>query len=229
MLGDSITTDHISPVGHIAYDSAAGQYLVKQDIEPANFNSYGSRRGNHEVLVRGTFAHPRLKNKLIDKTGGFTLHVPSGEEMDVYSASIKYQQENTPLIILAGKDYGMGSARDWAAKGTYLLGVKAVIAESFERIHRSNLAMMGIVPLQFMPGESCELLNLTGRETYSIMGLNEPLSPRQKVRVEAINPNGSRISFQTVLRLDTRMEVELYLKKGIFQSILDQWEQSLTS
>jgi aconitate hydratase len=229
ILGDSITTDHISPVGHIAYDSAAGQYLVKQDIESANFNSYGSRRGNHEVLVRGTFAHPRLKNKLIDKTGGFTLHVPSGEEMDVYSASIKYQQENTPLIILAGKDYGMGSARDWAAKGTYLLGVKAVIAESFERIHRSNLAMMGIVPLQFMPGESYESLNLNGQETYSIMGLNEPLSPLQKVRVEVTKPNGSRLSFQTVLRLDTRMEVELYVKKGIFQSILGQWEQSLTS
>jgi aconitate hydratase len=229
MLGDSITTDHISPVGHIAYDSAAGQYLVKQDIEPANFNSYGSRRGNHEVLVRGTFAHPRLKNKLIDKTGGFTLHVPSGEEMDVYSASIKYQQENTPLIILAGKDYGMGSARDWAAKGTYLLGVKAVIAESFERIHRSNLAMMGIVPLQFMPGESYESWSLNGQETYSIMGLNESLSPHQKVRVEVTKPNGSRLSFQTVLRLDTRMEVELYVKKGIFQSILGQWEQSLTS
>lgn len=225
MLGDSVTTDHISPVGHIPYESTAGQYLVEQEVEPANFNSYGSRRGNHEVLVRGTFAHPRLKNKLVVKTGGLTLYVPSGEEMDVYSASMIYQQENTPLIIVAGKDYGMGSARDWAAKGTYLLGVKAVIAESFERIHRSNLAMMGIVPLQFMPGENYESMNLTGLETYSIIGLNEPLSPFQKVRVEAIKPDGSRTSFQTVLRLDTRMEIELYLKKGVFQSILDQWEE----
>ncbi|MEH7086820.1 aconitate hydratase AcnA [Neobacillus drentensis] len=225
MLGDSVTTDHISPVGYIPYESTAGQYLVEQDVEPANFNSYGSRRGNHEVLVRGTFAHPRLKNKLVEKTGGLTLYVPSGEEMDVYSASMIYQQENTPLIIIAGKDYGMGSARDWAAKGTYLLGVKAVIAESFERIHRSNLAMMGIVPLQFMPGKNYESMNLTGLETYSIIGLNEPLSPFQKVRVEAIKPDGSRTMFQTVLRLDTRMEIELYLKKGVFQSILDQWEE----
>ncbi|MFJ8070053.1 aconitase family protein [Peribacillus sp. NPDC096447] len=223
-VGDSITTDHISPVGHIPYESTAGQYLVEKDVGLANFNSYGSRRGNHEVLVRGTFAHPRLKNKLIDKTGGFTLHVPSGEEMDVYSAAMSYQRENTPLIILAGKEYGTGSARDWAAKGTYLLGVKAVIAESFERIHRSNLVMMGIVPLQFMPGENYESMNLTGLESYSIIGLDEPLSPFQNVKVEAIKPDGSRTSFQTVLRLDTRMEIELYLKKGVFQSILDQWE-----
>ncbi|KAA9031680.1 aconitate hydratase AcnA [Niallia endozanthoxylica] len=228
MVGDSITTDHISPVGQIPYDSTAGKYLMEQDVELADFNSYGSRRGNYEVLVRGTFAHPRLKNKLVDKTGGYTLYVPSGEEMDVYSASIKYQQENTPLIILAGKDYGMGSARDWAAKGTYLLGVKAVIAESFERIHRSNLAMMGIVPLQFMPGENYESLNLTGLETFSIIGLNEPLSPFQEVMVVATKENGSKTTFQTVLRLDTRMEIELYMKKGIFQSILGQWEKSLT-
>ncbi|MFB5195417.1 aconitate hydratase AcnA [Neobacillus sp. KR4-4] len=223
MLGDSVTTDHISPVGNIPYESTSGQYLIEQDVEPANFNSYGSRRGNHEVLVRGTFAHPRLKNKLVEKTGGTTLYVPSGEEMDVYSASMVYQQENTPLIILAGKDYGMGSARDWAAKGTYLLGVKAVIAESFERIHRSNLVMMGIVPLQFLPGDNYESMNLDGLETYSIIGLNELLSPLQKVGVEAIKPDGSRTLFQTVLRLDTRMEIELYSKKGVFQSILDQW------
>ncbi len=150
--------------------------------------------------------------------------MPSGEEMDVYSAAMSYQRENTPLIILAGKEYGTGSARDWAAKGTYLLGVKAVIAESFERIHRSNLVMMGIVPLQFMPGENYESMNLTGLESYSIIGLDEPLSPFQNVKVEAIKPDGSRTSFQTVLRLDTRMEIELYLKKGVFQSILDQWE-----
>lgn len=224
MVGDSITTDHISPVGHIAYDSSAGRYLVEQGVERADFNSYGSRRGNHEVLVRGTFAHPRLQNKLIEKTGGFTLHVPSGEEMDIYSAAMRYQRDNTPLVILAGKEYGTGSARDWAAKGTYLLGVKVVIAESFERIHRSNLAMMGIVPLQFMRGENYESLNLTGLESFSIIGLNGPLSPLQTVKVEAIKADGSKISFQTVLRLDTQMEIELYLKKGVFQSILGQWE-----
>lgn len=225
MVGDSITTDHISPVGHIPYKSSAGQYLVEQGVEIADFNSYGSRRGNHEVLVRGTFAHLRLQNKLIDKTGGYTLHVPSGEEMDIYSAAMRYQSVNTPLIILAGKEYGTGSARDWAAKGTYLLGVKAVIAESFERIHRSNLAMMGIVPLQFMPGENYESLKLNGLESYSIIGLDEPLSPFQNVKVEAIKSDGSKISFQTVLRLDTRREIELYSKKGVFQSILSQWEE----
>lgn len=225
MVGDSITTDHISPVGQIPYKSTAGQYLVKKGVELVNFNSYGSRRGNHEVLVRGTFAHPRLKNKLIDKAGGYTLHVPSGEEMDIYSAAMSYQRENTPLIIIAGKEYGTGSARDWAAKGTYLLGVKVVIAESFERIHRSNLVMMGIVPLQFMPGENYESFNLTGLESYSIIGLGELHSPFQNVRVEAINPDGARTSFQTVVRLDTRMEIELYSNKGVFQRILDQWEE----
>lgn len=225
MVGDSITTDHISPVGQIPYKSTAGQYLVKKGVELVNFNSYGSRRGNHEVLVRGTFAHPRLKNKLIDKAGGYTLHVPSGEEMDIYSAAMSYQRENTPLIIIAGKEYGTGSARDWAAKGTYLLGVKVVIAESFERIHRSNLVMMGIVPLQFMPGENYESFNLTGLESYSIIGLGELHSPFQNVRVEAINPDGVRTSFQTVVRLDTRMEIELYSNKGVFQRILDQWEE----
>lgn len=223
-VGDSITTDHISPVGHIPYNSSAGQYLMEQGVEHAYFNSYGARRGNHEVLVRGTFAHPRLKNQLIKKTGGFTRHVPSGEEMDIYSAAMRYQQENTPLIILAGKEYGTGSARDWAAKGTYLLGVRAVIAESFERIHRSNLVMMGIVPLQFSPDENAESLNLTGLESYSIIGLDKQLSPFQLVTVEAVKPDGAKTSFQTVLRLDTRMEIELYLKKGVFKSILSQWE-----
>ncbi|MGE7604061.1 aconitate hydratase AcnA [Peribacillus sp. NPDC097675] len=227
MLGDSITTDHISPVGQIPYESAAGQYLVEQGVESVHFNSYGSRRGNHEVLVRGTFAHLSLKNKLIDKIGGYTLHVPSGEQMDIYSAAMSYQRENTSLIILAGKEYGTGSARDWAAKGTCLLGVKAVIAESFERIHRSNLVMMGIVPLQFMPGENYESLKLTGLESYSIIGLGEQLSPFQHVKVEAIRPDGAKSSFQTVLRLDTHMEIELYLKKGIFHSIINQWEEKL--
>lgn len=223
MVGDTITTDHISPVGHIPYKSAAGQYLLEQGVQFADFNSYGSRRGNHEVLVRGTFAHPRLKNKLIDKTGGYTIHIPSGEEMDIFAAAMNYLREKTPLIILAGKEYGMGSARDWAAKGTNLLGVKAVIAESFERIHRNNLVMMGILPLQFMPGENCESLNLSGFESYSIC-LSELLTPLQNVKVEAIDSVGTRISFEAVLRLDTSMELELYLKKGVFQSILDNWE-----
>lgn len=227
-LGDSITTDHISPVGSILPESAAGRYLASKGVAPADFHSYGARRGNHEVLVRGTFAHPRLKNRLVEKTGGYTLHVPSGEVMDIYTAARSYQQEETPLIILAGKDYGMGSARDWAAKGTQLLGVKAVIAESFERIHRSNLAMVGIVPLQFLPGENAQSLNLTGWETFSIIGLNGPLHPRQKLRVEARKANGVKTSFQVILRLDTRMEIEFYRKKGIFQSILKQWEQRLT-
>ncbi|MER1987431.1 MAG: aconitate hydratase AcnA [Solibacillus sp.] len=224
MLGDSITTDHISPVGSIPRNSTAGQYLMEQGVEFTEFNSYGSRRGNYDVLVRGTFAHLRLKNALSNQTGGYTRHLPTGEETDIYTASKRYEVDNTPLIILAGKEYGTGSARDWAAKGTYLLGVKAVIAESFERIHRSNLAMMGVLPLQFMPGENAESLNLTGVESYSVLGLEEPLTPLQQVKVEAVKPDGTKCCFQAILRLDTRREIELYLKKGIFQSILHKWK-----
>lgn len=226
-LGDSITTDHISPVGHIPLNSATGHYLIEQGVNVENFNSYGARRGNYEALVRGTFAHPRLQNQLIEKSGGFTVHFPSGQEMDIYSAANAYKEEQTPLIILAGKEYGTGSARDWAAKGTYLLGVKAVIAESFERIHRSNLAMMGILPLQFMPGENCETFQLTGTESYSILGLDAPLLPHQHMSIEATREDGSTVSFQAILRLDTQLEIELYVKQGIFQSILHKWKERM--
>ena len=223
VLGDSITTDHISPVGRIPKKSPAGDYLVKQGVDPVDFNSYGSRRGNHEVLIRGTFAHPWIKNKLTDKAGWYTLHIPTMEILDIYSAAMKYKQEKTPLIILAGKEYGTGSARDWAAKGTNLLGIKAVIAESFERIHRSNLVMMGVLPLQFMNGESYETLNLNGLETYSVLDLEQQLHPGQNIRVKVEKADGSSIILKTVLRLDTSMEIDIYSRKGIFKSILNQW------
>jgi len=222
MLGDSITTDHISPVGSIPKQSTAGRYLLAQGVEFADFNSYGSRRGNYDVLVRGTFAHLRLKNALSEQTGGYTRYLPTGEEMDIYTAAKTYETDNTPLIILAGKEYGTGSARDWAAKGTYLLGVKAVIAESFERIHRSNLAMMGVLPLQFMSGENAEALQLTGTERYSVLGLEKSLTPQQHVRVEAVKQEGTKIQFQAILRLDTHREIDLYKEKGIFQRILHE-------
>lgn len=222
MLGDSITTDHISPVGSIPKQSTAGRYLLAQGVEFADFNSYGSRRGNYDVLVRGTFAHLRLKNALSEQTGGYTRYLPTGEEMDIYTAAKTYETDNTPLIILAGKEYGTGSARDWAAKGTYLLGVKAVIAESFERIHRSNLAMMGVLPLQFMSGENAEALQLTGTERYSVLGLEKSLTPQQHVRVEAVKQDGTKIQFQAILRLDTHREIDLYKEKGIFQRILHE-------
>ena len=222
MLGDSITTDHISPVGSIPKQSTAGRYLLAQGVEFADFNSYGSRRGNHDVLVRGTFAHLRLKNTLSEQIGGYTRYLPTGEKMDIYTAANIYEADNIPLIILAGKEYGTGSARDWAAKGTYLLGVKAVIAESFERIHRSNLVMMGVLPLQFMPGENTEALQLTGTECYSILGLEKSLTPQQHVHVEAVKQDGVKIQFQVILRLDTRREIELYKEKGIFQRILHE-------
>src|ERR687886_2934882 len=173
VLGDSVTTDHISPAGAIRPDSPAGQYLIEHGVERRDFNSYGSRRGNHEVMVRGTFANVRLKNLLVTGSEGtWTVHLPSGEEMSIYDASARYLEEGTPLIVLAGKEYGSGSSRDWAAKGPNLLGVRAVIAESYERIHRSNLLMMGVLPLQFMPGENRESLGLTGREEFSISGVD---------------------------------------------------------
>ena len=168
MLGDSVTTDHISPAGSIPVDSPAGKYLIEQGVKPADFNSYGARRGNHEVMVRGTLANIRLRNQLAPGTeGGWTTHIPSGEKMFIYDASVKYAAEGVPLMIIAGKEYGSGSSRDWAAKGVLLLGVRAVIAESFERIHRSNLVGMGVLPLQFVPGQNRESLGLTGNETYS--------------------------------------------------------------
>ncbi|MED3661865.1 aconitate hydratase AcnA [Ureibacillus sp. FSL K6-8385] len=227
VLGDSITTDHISPVGSIPKDSIAGKYLLEQGVAASEFNTFGSRRGNHEVLVRGTFSNIRLKNALSSRTGGYTRHFPSGKEMDVYTAAQLYKKDNIPLIIIAGQEYGTGSARDWAAKGTYLLGVKAVIAESFERIHRSNLVMMGVLPVQFMPGENAESLQLTGEELYNIYGLEEPLAPFKKVEVEAVKQDGSKRVFQAVLRLDTKHEIELYRKRGIFRSIIQKWKQQV--
>jgi len=201
-LGDSITTDHISPAGAIKQDSPAGIYLQGKGVQKADFNSYGSRRGNHEVMMRGTFANVRLRNQLAPGTeGGWTTHQPSGEQMSIYDAAMKYQAEGTPLVILAGKEYGTGSSRDWAAKGTNLLGVKAVITESFERIHRSNLVGMGVLPLNFMPGENADTLGLTGKETYTIEGLGDGSS--EAVSVTAKADDGEVTSFQARVRIDS--------------------------
>ncbi|OUM90396.1 MAG: aconitate hydratase 1 [Bacillus thermozeamaize] len=225
VLGDSVTTDHISPVGYIPQTSAAGQYLMQQGIEPEHFNSYGARRGNHEVLVRGTFANIRLRNMLVNKEGGYTRHLPTGKEMSIYEAAVAYQKENIPLIVLAGKEYGTGSARDWAAKGTYLLGIKAVIAESFERIHRNNLVFMGVLPLQFMEGQGWRQLGLSGEERFTILGLEQGLTPRQRLDVVAERPNGDKITFSVLLRLDTTAEVDYYSRGGILKSVLLSYHQ----
>lgn len=193
VLGDSVTTDHISPAGNIKKDSPAGRYLQDQGVTPKDFNSYGSRRGNHEVMMRGTFANIRIKNEMLGgEEGGNTIHIPSGEKLAIYDASMRYQQENTPLVIIAGKEYGTGSSRDWAAKGTNLLGIKAVIAESFERIHRSNLVGMGVLPLQFIDGQTRQSLNLTGRETLSIHGLSDDIQPHQTLNVSVVREDGSQ-------------------------------------
>ncbi len=218
-LGDSITTDHISPAGSIAENSPAGQYLKARGIEMKDFNSYGSRRGNHEVMIRGTFANVRLRNHLVDREGGWTVHHDSGEIMPVYDAAIQYRKEKVPLIILAGKEYGSGSSRDWAAKGTSLLGVRAIIAESFERIHRSNLVGMGVLPLQFKAGENCNSLGLAGNETFEITGLSG-LSPNREIKVTATKPTGENIDFKVVARLDSGIEVAYYRHEGILQYVL---------
>jgi aconitate hydratase len=225
VLGDFVTTDHISPVGYIPQTSAAGQYLMQQGIEPEHFNSYGARRGNHEVLVRGTFANIRLRNMLVNKEGGYTRHLPTGKEMSTFEAAVAYQKENIPLIVLAGKEYGTGSARDWAAKGTYLLGIKAVIAESFERIHRNNLVFMGVLPLQFMEGQGWRQLGLSGEERFTILGLEQGLTPRQRLDVVAERPNGDKITFSVLLRLDTTAEVDYYSRGGILKSVLLSYHQ----
>ncbi|MCB1467028.1 MAG: aconitate hydratase, partial [Rhizobiaceae bacterium] len=220
LLGDSITTDHISPAGSIAKTSPAAEYLHNMDVQQADFNSYGSRRGNHEVMVRGTFANIRLRNQLVPGSeGNITLHFPSGEQTSIFEASMRYQQAGTPLIVLAGKEYGTGSSRDWAAKGTLLLGIKAVIAESFERIHRSNLVGMGVLPLQFLPGESAASLGLSGEESFSIAGL-DTLAPKQIVTVMATRPDGSTLDFQALVRIDSSIEVEYYRHGGILQMVL---------
>jgi aconitate hydratase len=218
VLGDSVTTDHISPAGSIAPDSPAGIYLLEHGVERSSFNSYGSRRGNHEVMVRGTFANVRFRNALVpDKEGAWTIHLQSGEEMPIFVASQRYLAEQTPLIVLAGKEYGSGSSRDWAAKGPKLLGVRAVIAESFERIHRSNLLMMGIAPLQFMDGENRETLALSGRERYSITGLSDGLS---EATVSAERGSGEPIVFRVRVRLDTPREREYARHGGILPFVL---------
>ena len=220
VLGDSVTTDHISPAGSIAVDTPAGQYLIAHGVKPADFNSYGARRGNHEVMMRGTFANIRLKNLMVPGVeGGYTLHLPDGERMTIFEASERYQKERVPLIVLAGKEYGTGSSRDWAAKGTLLLGVKAVIAENFERIHRSNLVGMGVLALEFKPGESRVSLGLTGMETYSITGLKGGLKPRQVMRVRA-EADGKRIEFEAIARVDTPEEVEYIRHGGILPFVL---------
>ncbi|HTV76929.1 MAG TPA: aconitate hydratase AcnA [Steroidobacteraceae bacterium] len=221
VLGDSVTTDHISPAGNIAKTSPAARYLIEQGVQPADFNSYGARRGNHEVMMRGTFANIRLRNLLAPGTeGGVTRHVPSGEQMSIYDAAMRYKADGTPLVILAGREYGTGSSRDWAAKGTMLLGVKAVIAESFERIHRSNLIGMGVLPLQFQEGENAQSLGLTGQETFDISGLDK--SGTRTVTVTATPPDGKPHSFEVRLRIDTPKEHEYFRHGGILQYVLRQ-------
>jgi aconitate hydratase len=221
MLGDSVTTDHISPAGNIASNGPAAKYLESLGVTRKDFNSYGARRGNHEVMVRGTFANIRLRNELLPGTeGGITLHIPSGETMSIYDASMKYQAEKTPLIILAGKEYGAGSSRDWAAKGTALLGVKAVIAESYERIHRSNLIGMGVVPLEYRAGETAASLGLTGKETFDIVGLG--LKRVREVQVTATGTDGRKKEFLAIVRIDTPKEQEYFIHGGILQYVLRQ-------
>ena len=218
LLGDSVTTDHISPAGAIALDSPAAKYLQDHGVSPRDFNSYGSRRGNHEVMMRGTFANIRLRNLLAPGTeGGITRHLPDGEQMSIYDAAMKYQKKGVPLVVIAGKEYGTGSSRDWAAKGTLLLGVRAVIAESYERIHRSNLIGMGVLPLEFTEGSGREALGLTGEEVFTIVGIAEGLRPGKMVAVEA---DGQR--FEARARLDTPQEVEYYENGGILQYVLRQ-------
>jgi aconitate hydratase len=220
VLGDSVTTDHISPAGSIAKDSPAGKYLIAHGVDPRDFNSYGSRRGNHEVMMRGTFANIRLRNQLVSKEGGWTAHQPDGEVMTIYDAAMRYQQEGTPLLIVAGREYGSGSSRDWAAKGTMLLGVKAVIAESYERIHRSNLIGMGVLPLQFRPGENASTLGLDGREMYEVTGIAEGLAPHKELAIKAVRSDGSEVRFSALARLDTPVEVEYYRHGGILPAVL---------
>jgi aconitate hydratase len=223
LLGDSITTDHISPAGSIAPDSPAGKYLIAHGVQPKDFNSYGARRGNHEVMMRGTFANIRLRNQLAPGTeGGWTIHQPSGEKMTIYDAAMRYCGEGVPLIVIAGKEYGSGSSRDWAAKGTILLGVRAVLAESFERIHRSNLVGMGVLPLEFMPGENAKRLGLTGLETFDIEGLAQGFEPRKRLRIHVRDASGKSRDISAIARVDTPFEVAYYQNGGILHYVLRQ-------
>ncbi|RYX99011.1 aconitate hydratase AcnA, partial [bacterium] len=220
MVGDSITTDHISPAGSIKKETPGGQYLMANGVEPIDFNSYGSRRGNDRVMTRGTFANVRLKNLLAPGTeGGYTTYFPENKVDFIYDASVKYKESNTPLFIIAGKEYGTGSSRDWAAKGTYLLGVRVVVAESFERIHRANLVGMGVLPLQFKAGETAASVGLKGDEVFSVI-VDDNLKPRQEVEVVAKRADGTEIKFSTVCRIDTPVEVDYYRNGGILQTVL---------
>lgn len=222
-LGDSVTTDHISPAGSFKETSAAGAYLMSKGITKEDFNSYGSRRGNHEVMMRGTFANVRIKNKIADKEGGFSRYLPTNEVKNVFDVAMQYKKDNTPLIILAGKEYGSGSSRDWAAKGTFLLGVKAVIAESFERIHRSNLVGMGVAPLVFVDGQNAAFLGLDGTETFSINGLADNLKPHKLLDVKAVHSSGKETKFKVEARLDSAIEIEYYKNQGILQYVLREY------
>jgi aconitate hydratase len=224
VLGDSITTDHISPAGSIAVESPAGKYLMSLGVKSADFNSYGARRGNHEVMVRGTFANIRLKNLMVPGVeGGWTRHMPGGDQMFIYDAAQVYQAEDIGLLIIAGKEYGSGSSRDWAAKGTLLLGVRAVIAESFERIHRSNLVQMGVLPLQFLDGQNRETLGLTGEESFDIVGVVSAMTGNSAtVKVITTGPDGGRREFKVKARIDTPQEVEYYRNGGILPYVLRQ-------
>ncbi|MNF62955.1 Aconitate hydratase 1 [compost metagenome] len=224
LLGDSVTTDHISPAGNIKADSPAGQYLRDKGVEPRDFNSYGSRRGNHEVMMRGTFANIRIRNEMLGgEEGGNTFYIPTMEKMPIYDAAMRYQAAGTPLVVIAGQEYGTGSSRDWAAKGTNLLGVKAVIAESFERIHRSNLVGMGVLPLQFKLDQNRQSLKLTGRETLDILGLTGvELTPRMNLTLEITRENGTRERIEVLCRIDTLNEVEYFKSGGILHYVLRQ-------
>ena len=221
VLGDSVTTDHISPAGSIAPWSPAGQWLQERGVGPLEFNSYGARRGHHEVMMRGTFGNIRLRNQLVEgKEGPYTVHLPSGDEAFIYDAAMRYAAEGVPLVLLAGREYGSGSSRDWAAKGTALLGIRAVIAESYERIHRSNLVGMGVLPLQFKPGDSASSLGLTGRETFAIEGLADRLAPRASVAVRVTDEAGRERRFEAIARLDGPIEVDYYRQGGILPAVL---------
>jgi aconitate hydratase len=224
VLGDSVTTDHISPAGSIPKNGPAARYLREHGVEQVDWNTFGSRRGNHEVMMRGTFGNVRISNALVpDKEGNWTLHFPSGEVVSIYDAAMRYQAEGTPLVILTGKEYGTGSSRDWAAKGPALLGVKAVIAESYERIHRSNLVGMGVLPLAYEPGTDRKTLGLTGRETISISGIAKGLTPGGRVTVTARDESGKETAFPAVVRLNSAVELDYYRHGGILQRVLRQF------
>jgi aconitate hydratase len=221
LLGDSVTTDHISPAGSFKEDSPAGSYLLSKGVAAKDFNSYGSRRGNHEVMMRGTFANIRIKNEMLPGVeGGFTHYVPEGTTLSIFDAAMRYQQDKIPTIVIAGKEYGTGSSRDWAAKGPKLLGVVAVIAESFERIHRSNLIGMGIIPLEFIDGATRKTLHITGSEKIDIMGLTETMKPRAKLKAVVHRDDGSRMEVNVLSRIDTVNELDYYKHGGILQYVI---------